>query len=558
MVRRVLNIMYKEVRGLHQAAYVLALFAFGSQLLALVRDRMLAHSFGAGYELDVYYAAFRIPDLLFVLFASTLSVYVLIPFVASARTNGEGDTAARHLLAQVFTLFLIIYTVLAGVIAVFAPTLTGLFFPGLAEDTTLPLMIQILLLQPFFLGISSLFGVVTQLGHRFVLFAISPLIYNLGIIFGIAVLEPIMGLSGLAYGVVLGAIGHMLIQLPLVRNSSLSFSYTFQFDWAKIRSVLTTSVPRAITLSLNQFVLIVFVSMASLMAVGSVSVYQFAYNLQSVPLAIIGASYSVAAFPILAQLAAKKEFDSFQIHITTAMKHIIFWSLPTIALIVVIRAQFVRVILGSGAFDWSDTRLTAAVLALLALSLVAQAVSLLAIRAFYAGGYTRIPFYTSILGAGLAVLAAIGLLELYTNSEQFRYALTSLLRVDDVPGSEVLVLGLGYAIGVTVQGLLLFVLLAQTFTVKLGWLPMHVLRSLAAALLGGAAAYATLNFIVVGINPETFIGIFIQGLFAGIMGVIGIIVGYALLNSPELWEVQQSFKKRLFKTDVVKPQKELL
>src|SRR5690606_5895333 len=110
MVRRMLNIMYREIRGLHQAAYVLGLFAFGSQLLALVRDRLLTHQFGAGAELDIYYAAFRIPDLLFVLFASSLSVYVLIPFVARADKKG-GDEAAGKLLSEIFSFFLLAYVI---------------------------------------------------------------------------------------------------------------------------------------------------------------------------------------------------------------------------------------------------------------------------------------------------------------------------------------------------------------------------------------------------------------------------------------------------------------
>src|SRR3989344_8403466 len=112
MVRQMINMVYKEVRGLHQAAYILALFALASQLLALLRDRLLAHQFGAGAELDIYYAAFRIPDLLFVLIASSLSVYVLIPFVSGAVSNGNGSDA-RRLLSQVFSLLFLVYTVVA-------------------------------------------------------------------------------------------------------------------------------------------------------------------------------------------------------------------------------------------------------------------------------------------------------------------------------------------------------------------------------------------------------------------------------------------------------------
>lgn len=558
MVKRVLQMVYREVRGLHQAAYVLALFAFGSQILALIRDRLLAHQFGAGFELDIYYAAFRIPDLMYVLFASTLSVYVLIPFVARSREKRDDDVDARHLLSQIFSLFLIAYTVLAVVIALCAPLLVDLLFPSLAEDPRLVTLLRIMLLQPLFLGISSLFGVVTQLGHRFVLYAISPLIYNVGIIFGIVVLEPLMGLSGLAVGVVLGALGHMVIQLPLVTQSSLCFSFTPLLNVQKIKEVLATSIPRAVTLSLNQVVLLVFVSLASVMSVGSVSVFQFAFNLQSVPLAVIGVSYSVAAFPILAELVAKGNYTSFNIHIITAFRHIIFWSLPAIALIIVLRAQIVRVVLGSGAFDWSDTRLTAAVLAILAVSLFAQAYNLLAIRSFYAGGYTRIPFYASLFGATVSIVSAVAALSIYNTSESVRTFLSALMRLSEVPGGEVLVLSLGFSFGMFVQSAVLLCMLRKVYTVDFSWLPRHFGRSFVAALVGALFAYSTLNFVVSGVNSSTFMGIFIQGLLAGTAGVVGVILGYILVRSPELTEVKRSFKKKLFKTDVVAPQEDIL
>src|SRR5690606_18920193 len=123
-------------------------------------------------------------------------------------------------------------------------------------------------------------------------------------------------------------------------------------------------------------VLLILMGLASAMTVGSVAVFQFAHNLQSVPLSVIGVSYSVAAFPILAELFGRQKRDEFVLHIVTALRHIIFWSVPAIALIIVLRAQIVRVVLGSGAFDWSDTRLTAAVLAVLSISLLAQATTL--------------------------------------------------------------------------------------------------------------------------------------------------------------------------------------
>lgn len=386
MVKRVVNFVYREVRGLHQAAYIIALFAIGSQLLAIVRDRLLAHTFGAGIDLDLYYAAFRVPDLLYVLFASVLSIYILLPFV-NRYTEQVSDRAGAAVLSQVFSLFLLIYAFVAALLAFTAPWYIPVIFPGFAEHfDTLILLLRILLLQPFLLGLSSLCGVVTQMNHRFILYALSPLLYNLGIIIGIAAFYPRLGLEGLVWGVILGAMGHLLIQVPFVRASEYKFSLVKHVDWSLMREILIVSIPRALTLSVNQIVLLVLIGAATVMTAGSVSVFQFAFNLQSVPLAVIGMSYSVAAFPTLSYLFAKKDQVGFNKQLITALRHIIFWSIPIVALVVVLRAHIVRVLLGSGEFDWSDTRLTAAVLAIFVVSLVAQAILLLLIRAFYAGG----------------------------------------------------------------------------------------------------------------------------------------------------------------------------
>lgn len=556
MVQNVLSVVYREVRGLHQAAYVLAVFTLGSQLLALVRDRLLAHEFGASTNLDLYYAAFRIPDLLYVLFASTLSVYVLIPFVAE-RISGTDSSRARTLLSQIFSVFLIAYSLLALIIGICAPQIVSVLFPGFeAESETLIAMIRILLLQPFLLGISSLLGVITQFNQRFVLYALSPLIYNIGIIFGLIVLYPYYGLIGLAIGVVLGALGHLIVQLPFIMYSELSPRLTFSISFSDIKDVLATSVPRALTLSLHQLVLLCLIGFASIMAAGSVSVFQFAFNLQSVPLAIIGVSYSVAAFPLLAQLFAEKKFVEFSEHIMTALRHIIFWSLPIIALMVVIRAQFVRVILGSGAFDWNDTRLTAAILAVFALSLTAQAVHMLIVRALYARGDTRLPFIATLFSSLLALIFSFGSYLLFELYPELLRVLDSLMRLEGVKGTEVLALPLGYSLALIVNSAVLLFSARRELMLKLSVLFQNFLRATTAALVAGVVAYATLNFIVEGIQTDTLIGIFLQGFFAFVLGLLASFLSYFLMRSPELREAYRSLHRKIFKTTVIGPQDE--
>lgn len=554
MVKRVLKLMYSEIRGLHQAAYILALFAVGSQMLALLRDRLLAHTFGASGELDLYYAAFRIPDLLFALFSSVLSVYVLLPFVSKARAE-KNHSGGADILSQMFTVFVLLYSVVALLLFITTPYLVPRIFPGFVEQTPLiTLLIRILLLQPFLLGLSSLYGVVTQFSQRFILYAISPLLYNIGIICGVAFIYPWLGLPGLVVGVVLGAAAHLLIQLPLVKMTDLTFGFVRQIDWSIIRSVLTFAFPRAITLSIYQIVLLILVSLATMMSAGSISIFQFAYNLQSVPLAIIGMSYSVAAFPVLAKLFAKQEREAFCQHVMTAFRHIIFWSLPIIALVVVLRAQIVRVVLGSGEFGWNDTRLTAALLALFVISLVAQSMKLLLVRAFYAGGNTRTPLLIALSGAVVTLGGALLLQAIYHSQASFQLLLVKVFRLENIVGMEVMVLALAFVIGVMFEMMLLLIFSSRYF--KISWRPLwrQTVEASAAAVVAGISAYATLLFIVDGINQETFIGISIQGAAAGIIGVLGAILTYYVFDSRELKELTHSFKAKLFKTNVISPQ----
>lgn len=558
MVARVFSLIYKEIKGLHQAAYVLALFTLASQLLAIVRDRVLAHRFGAGEVLDIYYAAFRIPDLLFVLFASVLSVYVLLPFVV--RACQASQEKAKQLISQMFSLFLLVYVATALMAWFFTPTITNFLFPGFTDamQTELVVLMRVLLLQPLLLGVSTLLSVVTQMHHRFVVYAFSPLLYNLGIIVGALYLYDQMGVVGLGWGVVLGSLGHVLIQIPFVWKTGLTPRLTKLFDWSLLSEVSLVAIPRAITLALTQIQLTFFVFLASIMTLGSVTVMQFANNLYAVPLSIIGVSYSVAAFPTLTALLTEKKVEEFSAYVLTALRHIIFWALPTIAIIIVLRAHIVRLILGSGAFDWDATRLTAAVLAVFALALVLQSMLLVILRAFYAGGRATLPLVLMSIGTGLGTASAFLLYWWFTIDASVLHFVSQVFRLEDVSGSVVLAIPLGFVVGVIVEFILMFVAFQRIFAVSFRQLIRPVIVSFCAAVAGGITTYGVLQFVVEGVNQAKFIGVLLQGTTAFLAGVIMIIATYYVFRSPELSEIYRSFRAKLLKTDVVAPQPDVL
>ncbi|MCR4325535.1 MAG: hypothetical protein NUV59_01895 [Patescibacteria group bacterium] len=535
------------MRGLHAAFYVLAASALLSSLLALLRDRLLAHSFGAGVTLDLYYAAFRIPDLIFVGTGALVSVYILIPELVR-RTSAEQKDYIDTIVAG----FSLLAVIVAGVAALAAPAALRALFPAFLEAGHLPMLVvltRIMLLQPILLGLSNIIAGITQSRHRYWLYSISPLLYNAGIIFGTLVLYPIFGIAGLAWGVVLGAAMHFGIQMPSAFSDGFFRAVPRLRDPRAFYRTIAISIPRALALSMNQIAFIGLTALAGGLASGSIAIFMFSYNLQSVPLAVIGASYSVAAFPILAAAISRGARDTFVGYVATAARYVFFWSLPACALIIVLRAYIVRVILGSGSFDWTDTRLTAAALALFAISLPAQGLTLLLVRGYYAAGRTMIPFAVSLASA--SGMIAMGVLSLGVFKSTFIADFTQgLLRVAGVPGSDVLTLAFAYA-SVAIAG---SVVLAVHFNWRFKGFWIRVRRtageSALMAFAAGGVAYAAL-FLAGPIDlHSTTLSVFARGLFGGICGIIAAALAAYALGSREYGETIAGLRARLWRTEI--------
>jgi putative peptidoglycan lipid II flippase len=516
MVRKILTALTAPVRGLHQAAYLLAGLTLASQILALARDRIFAHLFGASETLDFYYAAFKIPDLVFALVASLVSAYVLIPRIASME-----KTEARRLLSETASFLVIAGGIISLVLAVLAPSYLFLIFPTFlhsAHQADFILLVRILLMQPILLGLSGILGSVTQIKRRFVLFALSPVLYNLGIIFGTVFLYPQFGVLGIGAGVVLGALAHLLLNVPIVIEAKL-LPYPVIPSPKKIWSVMRSSIPRSLALGMGTVTTLGLLSLASRLGTGSVSVFTLAGNLEAVPLSLIGAAYATAAFPVLAEQHGAGKKDEFQSTVATAARHIILWSSVLLVLTIVLRAHIVRIILGSGAFDWGATRLTAAILGIMVISLMAQGLILLAARAFYASHRSWNPLLVQLADCGISVLSAWGLVRLGETVPMVRYFIEALFRVSDVPGSSILFVACGFTIGQLIMGAVALITLRTVAPGTARTLLRPILQSFGAALLGGAAAYGALT-LMGNIAPLTTLPVVVaEGVVAGMVGL---------------------------------------
>lgn len=559
MVKRFLNIFNKEIIGLHEAAYLLAFFAFLSQLLALVRDKLLAHSFGASPILDLYYAAFRVPDLIFVSIASIVSASVLIPFFMERMHNDEKE--GQRFVDNIFSAFFLTIIVVTLIIYLLAPVLIKYLLPGYANDYHLYELVsitRILLLSPIFLGVSNFLSSITQIHKRFLVYALSPLVYNIGIILGILFLYPRFGLTGLIWGVVVGSFLHMSIQVPFIVHKGAFPRLRFHIEWKSIRKVVFVSLPRTLTLSTNQLASFFLIALASFMTAGSISIFNLAFNLQSVPLTIIGVSYSSAIFPTLSKFFVKGERNEFLLKMVETARHIVFWSIPITVLFVVLRAQIVRTIYGSGNFNWADTRLTAATLALFIVSVVGQSLILLFVRAYYAEGKTRKPLLVNVVSA--CTLAFIGyiLTKAFFAYPLFRFFLEDLLKVGGQAGTSVLVLPLAYSIGVFLNTYLHWHMFERDYPGFTNQVLDSLFQSFSASIIMGYVTFMSLRFFNIFFTLDKAWGVFMQGFCAGIVGIIaGIIILY-LLKNKELEEVWVTLHRKIWKAKVVVPDQETL
>ncbi|MEK7144610.1 MAG: lipid II flippase MurJ [Patescibacteria group bacterium] len=526
------------IQGLHQAAYLLASLTLASQLLALLRDRTFAHTFGAGEILDLYYAAFRVPDLVFALVASLVSAYVLIP-----RITGMERESTRRLLSESATFLFGVGGLICVVLAVFMPQFLAFLYPSFAaspHQADFVLLARMLLLQPILLGLSGVLASVLQVHRRFVLFAISPVLYNLGIILGTVYLYPLWGLPGIGAGVIVGAIAYLAVNLPVIVNTGVFPSFRLP-SISLMLPVIRDSIPRSLALGMGSITALVLTALASRIGSGAISVFTFAGNLAAVPLALIGSSYAIAAFPALSEASAVERREEFTRILSAGARHVILWSVVSIGLIVVLRAHIVRVILGTGAFDWNATRLTAALLAILAVGLVAQGLILLFSRALYAVRQSWRPLAYQCAGGLLTVVFALAFLALPDSG--MPASLAALLKVSDVPGTAILLIALAATLGQIFLAILSLIALRSVSPGLASTLSRPLVDGSIAALAGGAAAYVTL-VLEGSIAPlTTLVAVFAEGLVAGVVGLSAAALALYFVENEEFRIVTNALNK---------------
>lgn len=422
-------------------AMVLMVTVAASKFLGLIRDRLLAQTFEPS-EVAVFFAAFRIPDLLFQLLIFGAVSVAFIP-VFTDYLHKKSEKEAFEFASDILNIVLLFFIFISIIVFIFAGNITDFIVPGFnaEQKQTTASLTQIIMLGQILLVVGAFFAGICQAYQRFIIPALAAVFYNVGIICGIVFFAPFFGISGPALGVIIGAAMHILVQISLV--SKLGFRHRISLDCFSegIREILGMMSIRTLGVAAEQLNETVGVILASLISASSVTFLTFATHLQTVPIGLFGATLAQAALPVLSREKTTGEEGEFKTTLLTTLHQIMFLSLPAAAILIVLRIPAVRLVFGASLFDWTATVLTGRTVAWLAVGLTAQAVNLLLVRGFYAFKDTKTPVLASVLTVTLNIVLS--------------YYFVKYLHL------EVWSLGLAYAVSVNLALVLLIYFLSQ-------------------------------------------------------------------------------------------------
>ena len=407
MVKRLWQTWSKSLLG---GAFILGVASLLSRLAGLIRDNVFSHYFGPTLTTDIYNAAFILPDFIFnVLVLGALAASFIPVFVE--RKHVAGEAAAFRLASTVLNWLTISLVGLVILAFFFTPWLANFLMaehPAAIPDTIQ--LMRLLLISVICFGVSNVCAGILQSYRHYLAYALAPILYNVGIIMGAVWFYPQFGIVGLAYGAILGALLHMSVQWIAVCALGFRYTSSWSLDQPGLKTILRLMPPRALALGIAQINLLVVSAFALRLPAGSLTMWKWADNLQQVPINMIGVSLALSTFPVFSQAFAEQDIPKFKQIFSENFRRLLFVIIPISLGIMLLRAQFVRLILGSigsGNFTWEATTTIAQVLGIFAIALFAQATIPMLARSFFAHQDTlttvAVSILTVLLNAGLAV-----------------------------------------------------------------------------------------------------------------------------------------------------------
>lgn len=496
-----------------------------SRIIGLLRDRTFAHYYSTSAVMDSYYAAFRIPDLIFNLLIAGALTAGFIPVFTRLFYQSDDKSEAWKLVNNILNIVSAILSALIFFGIVFAPILVRIVAPGFSGEQLdlVTRFTRIMLFSPLLLGISMVLGGVLQSLRQFVLYSAAPVFYNLGIIIGAIFITKWFGNDGLAIGVVLGALFHLIIVSFGARRNNFKWKWYVDLKDKNTRMIGKLMIPRTMGLAMTQINTVIITALASLLPLGSVTIFNYANNLQAVPAGLIGIPFALAVFPVLSQKAFKNDKKEFSDQISTTARQVLFLIVPLSVILLLLRAQIVRVILGSGQFNWSDTIHTANALAFFSLGIFAQCVIPLLARSFYALNNTKTPFLIGIISEIISIVSALLLMR--------PLGVSGLALASSIGAFSNLIM-LGFWLHKEVGNIFDYQFFILLFKISIAGIFMGVFVQIAKYPL---ANVFDLNY---------FWGVLNQGLFAGILGLLIYGLVCWVLRVEEMFLFQSSLRRK--------------
>ena len=450
-----------EQNTIGKATVVIAVFVVFSKILGLIRDRLLASTFGASAELDIYFASFRIPDLIYsIVLAGGVLVSLLPLFSDYFQKNKEESWKLINSVINIFSLILI---VIAIFIFIFTSTIVKILLPEIDPMflNTAVNLTRILFMSVFFFGLSSIFSTVLNYFNRFLIYSIAPVLYTLSIVLSILFLSSIFGIYAPAIGVVVGSFLHFFIQFYVSLKYGYKYKFVLDFKFKGIKDFFKLLFPRIISAAASQLNLTMITIIAGTIAVGSITYFNLADNLRFLPIGLIGISFATAVFPSLSKSITDKNMLEFCTNLRRVLQDILYLALPISILTFVMRDLIVNIIYGVGQFSGEAVSVTSACLGIFALSLIFQCLEPTILRAFFSIKDSKTPAIISIIFLFINLTLSLGFVYLLQVNENLNAMLLSLFNLNNPEHALLLGLVLAYNISLVIDFVLLFVFLRK-------------------------------------------------------------------------------------------------
>jgi putative peptidoglycan lipid II flippase len=500
LMKRVWDLIAKKQTSVGSAAMILVSMVFASRVLGLIRDRLLSARFGPD-ELGVYFAAFRLPNLIFELLVTGALTSAFIPVFTKYLTQ-EKEREGWDMASTLINISILLLIVISLPILIWTEQFSRLLAPGFSPEqiSLMATFTRIMVIsQVFPLLVGNFFTGILQSYHLFFVPAIAPVVYNVGIIIGVVLLSPMFGLYAPVIGVGVGAILFMLIQIPILIRIGYRHKLSLNRHNKGVKEVGRLIGPRAFGLAVSQIDTTVDLMLSTLLGARMVTIFNFAQHLQQLPVGLFGASVAQAALPTLAAASLKDDKNQFKEAIISATHQILFFVLPASVFFIVLRIPIVRLVFGASRFDWEATVLTGMTLSMFSISLFAQSLVHVLARGFYALSDTRTPVIISIISITINTIASIIFIQ--------------------VLHLQVWSLGLSTSIASIVNAVLLFIMLDKrigSFSKRLLLIPP--LKMVVASILAGFAIFLPLKLFdqLVFDTTRTFGLVMLTGISGGL------------------------------------------